>query len=71
MPELEFLANMNISPLTVEALRREGLSIIRVSEVLDRKSKDTEILDYARIHNGGIERQPQTARRANVSIRSF
>lgn len=51
MPELEFLANMNISPLTVEALRREGLSIIRVSEVLDRKSKDTEILDYARIHN--------------------
>ena len=51
MPELEFLANMNISPLTVEALRKEGWSIIRVSEVLDRMSKDTDILDYARIHN--------------------
>ena len=51
MPELEFLANMNISPLTVEALRREGLHVIRVSEVLDKKSKDTEILDYARTHN--------------------
>ena len=51
MPEFEFLANMNISPLTVEALRKEGWSIIRVSEVLDRKSKDIDILDYARIHN--------------------
>jgi hypothetical protein len=35
VPELEFLANMNISPLTVEALRKEGINIIRVSEVLE------------------------------------
>ena len=51
MPELEFLANMNISPLTVEALRKAKINIVRVSDVLDRRSKDTEILDYARTHN--------------------
>ena len=44
MPELEFLANMNISPLTVEQLRKLQWNIIRVSEVMDRKSKDTEVL---------------------------
>jgi hypothetical protein len=42
VPELEFLANMNISPLTVEQLRKHGWNIIRVPEVMDRKSKDTE-----------------------------
>jgi predicted nuclease of predicted toxin-antitoxin system len=51
VPNLEFLANMNISPLTVEQLRKLGWSIIRVSEVMDRRSKDAEILAYAREHN--------------------
>lgn len=51
MPELEFLANMNISPLTVEQLRKLQWNIIRVPEVMDRKSKDTEVLAYAREHN--------------------
>ena len=50
MPKLEFLANMNISPLTVEELRKLGWNIMRVPEVMDRKSKDIEILTYAREH---------------------
>ena len=51
MPELEFLANMNISPLTVEELRRLGWNIVRIPEVMDRKSKDRDILAYARNHH--------------------
>lgn len=51
MPLLEFLANMNISPLTVEKLREHGWNIIRVSEIMDKKSPDLEILAYAREHN--------------------
>ena len=51
MPELSFLANMNISPLTVEELRKLGWNIVRIPEVMDRKSKDVDILAYARNHN--------------------
>ena len=51
MPRLEFLANMNISPLTVEDLRSLGWSIVRVPEIMDKKSKDRELLIYARKHN--------------------
>lgn len=51
MPRLEFLANMNISPLTVEGLRKIGWNIIRVSEILNKKTKDIEILTYAQDHN--------------------
>jgi predicted nuclease of predicted toxin-antitoxin system len=51
VPRLEFLANMNISPLTVEGLRKIGWNIIRVSEILDKKTEDIEILTYAQDHN--------------------
>ena len=51
MPRLEFLTNMNISPLTVERLRKNGWNIVRVSEVMDRGSKDTDILIYAQQQN--------------------
>ncbi len=51
MPKLEFLANMNISPLTVDELRKLGWDIIRIPEIMDRKSEDAEILNYARTHN--------------------
>jgi hypothetical protein len=34
MAELEFLADMNISPLSVEILRESGLHIIRITEVM-------------------------------------
>jgi predicted nuclease of predicted toxin-antitoxin system len=51
VPELAFLANMNISPLTVGELRKLGWDIVRVPEVMDRKSKDADILAYARDHD--------------------
>jgi predicted nuclease of predicted toxin-antitoxin system len=48
---LKFLANMNISPLTVEDLKKLGWDIVRVPEIMDIKSKDLQILTYAREHN--------------------
>ena len=51
MPKVGFLANMNISPVTVEALRNHGWDIIRVSEVMDEKSKDIDVLVYAQKQN--------------------
>lgn len=48
MPDLKFIADMNISPLTVERLKIERWDILRVSEIMDVRSGDTEILDYAR-----------------------
>jgi len=51
VPEIEFLANMNISPLTVEDLKKLGWKIVRIPEVMDERSKDTEILEYARTYN--------------------
>ena len=51
MPDPEYLANMNISPITVEELKKLGLKIIRVSDVMDRKSTDIDILNYARDHD--------------------
>lgn len=51
MPELEFLANMNISPLTVKELKKLGWKVIRIPEVMSVKSKDEEILEYARTYN--------------------
>ena len=51
MPDIEFLANMNISPITVEQLKKRGWGIVRVSEVMDSKSKDITIIAYAREHN--------------------
>jgi predicted nuclease of predicted toxin-antitoxin system len=49
--DLEFLANMNISPLTVEQLKQHGWNIIRVSEIMKSNSTDKEVLAYARDHN--------------------
>jgi predicted nuclease of predicted toxin-antitoxin system len=48
VPDLEFLANMNISPLTVEKPRQHGWNIIRIPEIMDSNSKDKEVLAYAR-----------------------
>jgi predicted nuclease of predicted toxin-antitoxin system len=49
--KLEFLANMNISPLTVEQLRARGWNITRVSEVMKKESSDIDILIYAQMQN--------------------
>lgn len=48
MTTLRFLADMNLSPLTVESLRREGWDIIRVSSLLPADATDEEILELAR-----------------------
>ena len=48
MPNLRLLANMNISPDTVAALRQHGWDIIRVPQVLPMNASDQEILDLAR-----------------------
>ena len=45
---LSYLADMNLSPQTVEALQAEGLDIIRVSDVMPGTAKDLDILHYAR-----------------------
>lgn len=51
MSELKFLANMNISPMTVEDLKKLGWDVVRVPDVMDKRSKDVQILTYARRHN--------------------
>jgi len=51
MPDLEFIANMNISSLTVNELKKLGWNIVRVSEILEVKTRDIELLSFAREHN--------------------
>jgi len=45
---MRFLANMNISPLTVERLRGQGWDILRVSEILPVSTPDNLVLEVAR-----------------------
>jgi predicted nuclease of predicted toxin-antitoxin system len=45
---LRFLADMNLSPLTVDALHQVGWNIIRVSNLLPATASDLEILELAR-----------------------
>jgi len=45
---LRFIADMNISPLTVEALAAEGVDIVRVSSLLPVNASDENILGLAR-----------------------
>ena len=42
---------MNISPLTVSQLRERGWDIVRVSDLMDKSTKDLDLLEYARRHN--------------------
>jgi predicted nuclease of predicted toxin-antitoxin system len=49
----KFLADLNISPVTVEALQRQGWDIVRVSTHLPAWAPDEEILDFAR-HGGYV-----------------
>lgn len=48
MKKIRFLANMNISPKSVDALRRQGWNIVRVSEFLPLDASDEKILNFAR-----------------------
>lgn len=45
---LRFVADMNISPLTVSALATEGVDIVRVPSLLPVNASDESILDLAR-----------------------
>ena len=45
---LRFIADMNLSPLTVNDLRRDGWEIGRVSDFLAVDATDTEILAWTR-----------------------
>jgi len=47
-PKLRYLADMNISPKTVAALRQRGVDVIRVSSLLPVDTSDEAILDFAR-----------------------
>jgi len=51
MAAMRLLANMNISPETVNVLQEKGLDIIRVSQILPPTSSDAEILELARRQN--------------------
>jgi predicted nuclease of predicted toxin-antitoxin system len=48
VPALKFITDMNISPLTVSRLKKKGWEILRVSEIMDVRSSDIDILNYAR-----------------------
>jgi predicted nuclease of predicted toxin-antitoxin system len=48
MNNIKLLADMNISPKTVAHLKVRGYNIIRVNEINMSKSKDKEIIEYAR-----------------------
>jgi predicted nuclease of predicted toxin-antitoxin system len=50
MGKLQFLADMNLSPLTVTQLRHQGWNIRRVSECMAETTSDIDILIYARTH---------------------
>jgi len=51
MSDLRFLADMNISPLSVKRLRERGWDIFRVSEFMEPSAKDAAILEFARQEN--------------------
>ncbi|NSW83814.1 MAG: DUF5615 family PIN-like protein [Syntrophothermus sp.] len=50
MKTLRYLADLHISPLTCELLRKAGYSVVRVSDVLSPAASDEEILRYACKH---------------------
>ncbi len=48
MKRPSLLADMNLSPVTVNSLREEGWDILRVSSLLAANASDAEILELAR-----------------------
>lgn len=45
--QLKFIADLHISPVTVEKLRRHGYNVIRISEKLPATASDAEIVALA------------------------
>jgi predicted nuclease of predicted toxin-antitoxin system len=56
---VNILADVNISPLVVAWLRAEGFAAIRVSEVLDPRAPDEDILAEAALRGAVIVSQDQ------------
>ncbi|MCP5103517.1 MAG: hypothetical protein GY950_09070, partial [bacterium] len=54
VPGLKFIADMDISPLTVSRLRKYGWKIQRVNEIMDARSSDVDILNYAGSQNSVV-----------------
>ncbi len=54
---IPLFADLNVSPLTVEALVREGWDVVRISSRIPARSPDREILDLARREGRGIVTQ--------------
>ena len=46
--ELQFLADMNISPQTIFDLCQQGWDVVRVSDLMPNNSPDEDILEFAR-----------------------
>lgn len=51
MARLRYLADMNLSPLTVSILCHKGYDVIRANTVLSPSARDEEILLYCRQHD--------------------
>jgi predicted nuclease of predicted toxin-antitoxin system len=47
-PPAKFLADLNISPLSVATLQQHGWDVVRVTERLPAQASDEEILELAR-----------------------
>ncbi|HHT9126086.1 MAG TPA: DUF5615 family PIN-like protein [Candidatus Brocadiia bacterium] len=48
---MKFLADMPISPKTVEFLKRLGYETVRLSGLGMKNAEDEEVIEYARKHN--------------------
>lgn len=51
---MKILADVNVSRRVVERLRDKGFSVVRVSEVADPRSRDSDIIALARSMNAVI-----------------
>jgi predicted nuclease of predicted toxin-antitoxin system len=51
MSSLWWLADVHISPLTVEALKSQGYDIVRSTDLLPANAADLEILELARVEH--------------------
>lgn len=51
MAKLKYLADMNLSPLTVSILCHKGYDVIRANAILPQSARDEQILLYCREHD--------------------
>ncbi|MGQ9825696.1 MAG: DUF5615 family PIN-like protein [Desulfotomaculales bacterium] len=51
MSKLKYFADIHISPLTCNSLRKAGYHVLRVNDVLPSTASDLQIIEYARQQN--------------------